>query len=53
VESEARDTDGVIIHVLLHVVDGKASELEFFKEDSSRILALRKLTNGQSVQSAS
>jgi len=37
-EGEALDTDGVIIHYLLHVVDGRMNELEVFKEDSSRVL---------------
>src|SRR5271154_437394 len=29
VEAEAKDVDGVVIHMLLHVVDGKPVELEF------------------------
>jgi hypothetical protein len=29
--------DGVIIHVLLHVVDGFMDELEIFREDSTPI----------------
>ncbi len=37
VEAEAKDKDGVTIHVLLHVVDGRPIELEIFKDDSSRI----------------
>ena len=40
IEAEAQDRDGVTIHMLLHVVDGIASELEFYKEDSSPILDL-------------
>jgi hypothetical protein len=40
IEAEALDRDGVTIHMLLHVVDGIASELEFYKEDSSPILGL-------------
>ena len=36
-EGECADNDGVMIHVLLHVVDGVMSELEVFKEDSSRV----------------
>jgi len=38
VEAEAKDGDGVIVHILLHVVDGKPIELEVFKEDSSAVL---------------
>jgi hypothetical protein len=37
VEAEGMDSDGVIIHILLHVVKGCISELEIFKEDGSRI----------------
>ncbi len=33
VEGEFEDKDGVTAHVLLHVVEGKADELEVFKED--------------------
>jgi hypothetical protein len=40
VEAEGVDKDGVNIHILLHVVDGRAQELEFFKEDGSDIMAL-------------
>lgn len=36
-EGECVDTDGIAIHVLLHVVDGMMSELEVFKDDSSRV----------------
>jgi hypothetical protein len=36
-EGECVDADGVAIHVLLHVVDGTMSELEIFKDDSSRV----------------
>lgn len=39
VEAEGSDKDGVVIHVLLHVVDGKPAELEIYKEDGSRIVA--------------
>ena len=38
VEGEAQDTDGMVIHYLLHVVDGTMSELEVYKDDSSRVL---------------
>jgi len=38
VEAEAVDRDGVPIHVLLHVVDGRLHELEFYREDSQPIV---------------
>lgn len=31
------DTDGVLVHVLLHVLDGLVAELEIYKEDSSPV----------------
>jgi hypothetical protein len=34
VEAEVEDADGVVVHVLLHVVDGFLDELEIFREDS-------------------
>ena len=37
VEAEAKDEDGVLIHILLHVVDGKPVELEIFREDGATI----------------
>jgi hypothetical protein len=37
VEAEAADEDGITIHVLLHVVDGRPTELEIFKEDNSPV----------------
>src|SRR5690242_16508198 len=37
VEGEARDMDGVIIHLLLHVVDWRPVELESFREDGSAV----------------
>ena len=37
-EGEAPDADGVAIHYLLHVVDGRIDQLEIFKEDLSRVL---------------
>jgi len=37
VEAEANDSDGVPIHVLLHVVHGRPNELEIYKDDSSTI----------------
>ena len=38
VEAEVQDTDGILIHILLHVVDGKLNELEIYKEDGSPII---------------
>lgn len=32
------DADGVHVNLLIHVVDGKLSELEVFKEDNSPII---------------
>jgi len=37
VEAVAADSDGVPIHILLHVVDGMLQELEYFREDSRPI----------------
>lgn len=37
-EAQVQDRDGTLIHALLHVVNGKITELEFYKEDSSRIV---------------
>ena len=37
VEAEAKDEDGVVIHMLLHVVDGRPVELEFFREDGTTV----------------
>ena len=38
VEAEFEDTDGVLIHILLHVIDGQVNELEIYKEDGSPII---------------
>jgi hypothetical protein len=38
IEAEADDIDGTTIHMLLHVRDGFIAELEFYKDDSSRIV---------------
>jgi hypothetical protein len=40
VEAEGKDEDGVVIHVLLHVVDGRPVELELFREDSESVKKL-------------
>lgn len=37
VEAEARDEDGIVIHMLLHVVEGRPAELEFFREDGASV----------------
>ncbi|HWF38442.1 MAG TPA: hypothetical protein VG322_07980 [Candidatus Acidoferrales bacterium] len=37
VEAEANDEDGVVIHMLLHVVEGRPIELELFREDGARV----------------
>jgi hypothetical protein len=37
VEAELVDEDGVIVHVLLHVVDGFLNELEVYREDSAPV----------------
>jgi hypothetical protein len=37
IEGEYEDPDGITVHVLLHVVDGKTKELEFFREDNARV----------------
>ena len=37
VEAEAEDEDGYVIHAMLHVVDGRPTELEIFKDDGSRV----------------
>jgi hypothetical protein len=37
VEAEGKDEDGAIIHVLLHVVEGRPVELEFFREDAATV----------------
>ena len=37
VEAEAKDGDAVTIHMLLHVVEGRPVELEFFREDGAAV----------------
>jgi hypothetical protein len=36
-EASYRDSDGVDVHLLLHVVDGRMSELEVYKDDGTEI----------------
>ena len=38
VEAEAEDSDGITIHLLLHVIDGIARGIEVYKEDSSDVI---------------
>ncbi len=40
VEAEARDLDGMPLHMLLHVVDGVVTELEIYRDGSGPILHL-------------
>ncbi len=40
IEGEIEDADGVLIHVLLHVVNGEVKELEIYKDDSSHIIRM-------------
>jgi hypothetical protein len=38
VEAYYQDADGVTVHVLLHVLDGRVKELEIYKDDSSPVI---------------
>jgi hypothetical protein len=38
IEGEMVDSDGTVVHVLLHVVNGRVNELEIYKDDGSRVL---------------
>ena len=38
IEGEVEDADGILIHVLLHVVNGVVTELEIYKDNSSPII---------------
>lgn len=38
IEGTLQDSDGMTIRVLLHVVGGRLSELEIYKDDSSSII---------------
>ena len=40
IEAQCPDGDGVMIHLLLHVVHGMMDELEVFKEDGSKSLCV-------------
>ena len=37
IEAQVKDSDGVYIHILLHVVNGCLKELEIYKEDGSSL----------------
>ena len=38
IEGEVEDADGILIHVLLHVVNGVVTELEVYKDTPSPII---------------
>ncbi|MFJ2370432.1 DUF6984 family protein [Microbacterium sp. NPDC087665] len=38
VEAEYDDRDGVVVHVLVHVVNGYLDELEVYREDGGRVV---------------
>lgn len=38
VEGDFDDKDGVVVHVLLHVIEGHLDELEIYREDSGPLL---------------
>ncbi|MFT4285360.1 MAG: hypothetical protein QM598_11065 [Protaetiibacter sp.] len=38
VEAAYADADGVLVHVLLHVIDGVLDELEVYREDSGPVV---------------
>lgn len=40
VEAETSDTDGMKIHVLLHVVAGSPVELQIYREDAGRVRSM-------------
>lgn len=40
VEATYADADGVIVHVLIHVMEGVLKELEVYREDSGDVLVL-------------
>lgn len=39
VEASYLDSDGVLVHVLIHVRDGVLNELEIYREDSGDVLS--------------
>lgn len=40
IEGEAADTDGVTVHLLVHVVDGRLRELEIYREDGQAVQSM-------------
>ncbi|MGO4258714.1 hypothetical protein AB4Y76_19940 [Marmoricola sp. RAF53] len=38
VEATYVDTDGVLVHVLIHVINGVLDELEVYREDSGTVI---------------
>jgi hypothetical protein len=38
IEAEVEDADGVTVHILLHVLEGRMHELEIYREDSGSLL---------------
>ena len=49
VEAEAKDVDGVMIHVLLHTKDGQPDELEIYREDGGQLKRLPAPENFQLI----
>ena len=43
VEASTEDSDGILIHVLIHVVGGRLHELEFYKDSPGPIKSVPKL----------
>jgi len=37
VEAELPDSDGIAVHYLLHVLDGRAAELDVYKDDGTSV----------------
>jgi uncharacterized protein DUF6984 len=48
-EAEAEDQDGVTVHALLHVKEGVAHLVEFYKDDGSPIIKLPDATTWRVV----
>lgn len=38
VEATYADTDGVLVHLLIHVIGGVLDELEIYREDSATVM---------------
>jgi hypothetical protein len=39
VSVEGEDADAMVVHVLLHVIEGEANELEVYKDDNFRLVS--------------